>query len=86
MPKICLICSLLLSLFIFSGCGSDSETADSGEKVFRYGTTAYGVEMGNTGLNPHSDYSGWSAVRYGIGETLFKFVSSKSTSFLLHAA
>ena len=73
MPKICLICSLLLSLFIFSGCGSDSETADSGEKVFRYGTTAYGVEMGNTGLNPHSDYSGWSAVRYGIGETLFKF-------------
>lgn len=73
MSKICLICSLLLSLFIFSGCGSDSETADSGEKVFRYGTTAYGVEMGNTGLNPHSDYSGWSAVRYGIGETLFKF-------------
>ena len=29
--------------------------------------------MGNTGLNPHHDYSGWSAVRYGVGETLFKF-------------
>lgn len=50
------------------------ETADSGEeKVFHYGTTAYGVEMGNTGLNPHDNYSGWSAVRYGVGETLFKF-------------
>lgn len=45
----------------------------TGEKVFNYGTTAYGVEMGNTGLNPHSDYSGWSTVRYGVGETLFKF-------------
>lgn len=43
------------------------------EKVFNYGTTAYGVEMGNVGLNPHEDYSGWSAVRYGVGETLFKF-------------
>ncbi|MGN0277092.1 MAG: ABC transporter substrate-binding protein [Hominisplanchenecus sp.] len=54
---------------------TESEVAGqtTGEKVFNYGTTAYGVEMGNTGLNPHSDYSGWSTVRYGVGETLFKF-------------
>lgn len=64
-----------------AGCGNTAggSTAESEgssereEKVFNYGTTAYGVEMGNTGLNPHSDYSGWSAVRYGVGETLFKF-------------
>lgn len=41
-------------------------------KVFHYGTTAYGVQMGDTGLNPHENYSGWSCVRYGVGETLFK--------------
>jgi peptide/nickel transport system substrate-binding protein len=29
--------------------------------------------MDDAGLNPHDAYSGWSAVRYGVGETLFKF-------------
>lgn len=43
------------------------------EKVFVYGTTGYGVEMGDEGLNPHVNYSGWSAIRYGVGETLFKY-------------
>lgn len=38
-----------------------------------YGTTGYGVEMDDAGLNPHEAYSGWSAVRYGVGEALFKF-------------
>lgn len=68
--KLMAVC-LCLCTFFFSGCSSSNNTAQ--EKVFRYGTTAYGVEMGNTGLNPHHDYSGWSAVRYGVAETLFKF-------------
>lgn len=46
--------------------GSDSDT-------LVYGTTGYGVDMGDAGLNPHDNYSGWSCVRYGVGETLFKF-------------
>ncbi len=60
---------------MIAGCGGEksADTNSGKEKVFTYGTTAYGVEMGNTGLNPHSDYSGWSTVRYGVGETLFKF-------------
>ena len=41
--------------------------------TFTYGTTGYGLEMDDTGLNPHSNYSGWSCVRYGVGEALFKF-------------
>lgn len=62
----------------FAGCGksqtqNETQNTSDGEKVFHYGTTAYGVEMGNTGLNPHDNYSGWSTVRYGVGETLFKF-------------
>ena len=42
-----------------------------GEKTFVYGTTGYSEEMGDAGLNPHDNYSGWSALRYGVGETPF---------------
>ena len=64
---------------LLTGCGGQNPAGsgeNSGEKVFVYGTTGYGVEMGDEGLNPHSNYSGWSAVRYGVGETLFKFSDS----------
>lgn len=53
--------------------GTDGNGGAAGEKTFVYGTTGYGVEMGDEGLDPHHNYSGWSAVRYGVGETLFKF-------------
>ena len=43
------------------------------EKVFRYGTTAYGIATENAGMDVHESYQGWSAIRYGVGETLFKF-------------
>lgn len=55
---------------------SDDTSTVAGEKTFVYGTTGYGVQMDDAGLNPHSAYSGWSAVRYGVGETLFKFNDS----------
>ena len=65
--------ALLLAL-TFTACGSTAGTTEqtAGETVFRYGTVAYGPEMANAGLNPHEAYSGWSAVRYGVGETLFR--------------
>ena len=75
--------TLLMAGCIFAsmltGCGNNSEKTNIdkvNEKVFTYGTTAYGPEMGNAGLNPHDNYSGWSTVRYGVGETLFKFNES----------
>lgn len=43
------------------------------EKTFVYGTVGYGEAQGDAGLNPHDNYSGWSALRYGVGETLFKY-------------
>jgi peptide/nickel transport system substrate-binding protein len=55
---------------------NQTQEALTSEKIFQYGTTAYGPEMGNAGLNPHENYSGWSCVRYGVGETLFKFSPS----------
>ena len=57
-----------------AGCGGSlSDTASSGEKVFTYGTMAYGPAMETTSTDPHNSYDGWAAIRYGVGETLFKF-------------
>ena len=69
---------IILTLFIFctAGCGNDKNNAGS-EKVFRYGTTAYGPAMQNAGTNPHDSYCGWSTVRYGIGETLFRLTDDR---------
>ena len=49
-------------------------TASSGEKkVFNYGSTGYSTDNLDDGTNPHDSYKGWSALRYGVGETLFKY-------------
>lgn len=66
------IISVAMMTTLFTGCGnSTSVTTENTEKVFNYGTTAYVASA--PGINPHKGYSGWSAVRYGVGETLFKF-------------
>lgn len=59
--------------FLLAGCGVAPVPREDNGKTFIYATTGYGREMGDAGLNPHDNYSGWSAVRYGVGETLFKF-------------
>lgn len=66
-----MLAGMIALAFTLTGCGGSSASSD--DKTFVYGTTGYGVEMDDAGLNPHSAYSGWSAVRYGVGETLFKF-------------
>jgi len=67
-----LLAFLLLALCI-AGCGGSNNSTSNREKVFTYGTIAYGPQHNDVGLNPHEGYSGWSTVRYGVGETLFKF-------------
>ena len=62
---------LISAALLTSACGS--ETPAKTEKVFRYGTTAYGIATENAGMDVHESYQGWSAIRYGVGETLFKF-------------
>lgn len=65
------IAAVIAGAVMISGM-SVSVMADK-EKTFVYGTTGYSEEMGDAGLNPHDNYSGWSALRYGVGETLFKY-------------
>lgn len=51
-----------------------SGSSSSGEKkVFNYGSTGYSTDNLDDGTNPHDSYKGWSALRYGVGETLFKY-------------
>lgn len=66
-----LLAAILSTGFLLGGCGENQNAND--KTTFTYGTVAYGVAMENTGTNPHESYSGWSCIRYGIGETLFKF-------------
>ena len=68
----------LLAVCLLSGCGSPEQgTAEStGEKVLYYGDTTFNAENDEKDVNPHNGYSGWACIRYGIGETLFKYSDS----------
>ena len=71
-----ILAAVLAAAMVMSMTGV-SAAAKSKEKsegtTFVYGTTGYSEEMGDAGLNPHDNYSGWSCLRYGVGETLFKY-------------
>ena len=74
----CILTACLLTVCLLSGCGSPEQgTAEStGEKVFYYGDTTFNAENDEKDVNPHNGYSGWACIRYGIGETLFKYSDS----------
>ena len=65
---------------IFSGCtvrGGDSSTYQTAEesstKTFVFGDTTFNAENGEAYINPRHDTGGWACIRYGVGETLFRF-------------
>jgi len=55
---------------------AQSSEQSTGEKVFYYGDTTFNAENDENDVNPHRGYSGWACIRYGIGETLFKYSDS----------
>jgi peptide/nickel transport system substrate-binding protein len=64
---------LLGAALLVSGCGNGGGQKADQDKTFTYGTVAYGTFNANVGTNPHDTYVGWSTLRYGVGETLFRF-------------
>lgn len=64
---------LMTVSFFAPGCTGTAKDNNVNEKVFTYGTVAYGPAMETTSTDPHNSYDGWAAIRYGAGETLFKF-------------
>ena len=71
--KLSLILSALFAMSVVAGCGGGQAKQETGEKVFTYGTMAYGPAMETTSTDPHRSYDGWATIRYGVGETLFRF-------------
>ena len=57
-----------------AGEGGSGET--TGTKSLVWGDTTFNAENGEPDVNPHNDNSGWACIRYGIGETLFRFSDS----------
>lgn len=63
-----------LSLSLLAGCGSGGEQAEeTGKITFVLGDTTFNPENEEPDVNPHNAYSGWACIRYGIGETLFRY-------------
>lgn len=67
--------AMCLAIGALTGCGNSETktTASNGEKTFVFGDTTFNPENNEPDINPHNDNSGWAAIRYGIGETLFKY-------------
>lgn len=66
------ICIAVSSL---TGCTSQhrEETAQDAQKTFVFGDTTFNPENNEPDINPHNDNSGWACIRYGVGETLFRY-------------
>ncbi len=72
---IAFVMAITMTMSTFVGCGkSESNEAEANEKkTFILGDTTFNAENEIANINPHDTYCGWATVRYGVGETLFKF-------------
>lgn len=71
---IALLMVLCLSVGLLAGCGSSSAPAvGSTAKTLVFGDTSFNASNEEQNVNPHEAYCGWACIRYGIGETLFRF-------------
>lgn len=68
--KLAGIILVIAAVLGIAGCGKSTAST---EKVFYYGDTTFNAENDETDVNPHNGYSGWACIRYGVGETLFKY-------------
>lgn len=76
---VALMLAATMAIATFVGCGAskkETEQVSTGSKVFVFGDTTFNAENEEATIDPHDTYCGWPAVRYGVGETLFKFNDS----------
>jgi len=67
-PILCALC-LMLGLIMATGYTAEAQK----KKTFVFGDTTFNPENNEPDINPHNDNSGWAAIRYGVGETLFRY-------------
>ncbi|EKU72020.1 ABC transporter substrate-binding protein [Selenomonas sp. F0473] len=65
------LCAVLMAAvpLAAAGCGGSDTSADGGKKIVHVGGT---VAVSTGTMDPAKEWNGWSAVRYGVGETLFR--------------
>lgn len=75
--------AVCLGTGLLAGCGSEKSTANTEgvseakeKKTFVFGDTTFNPENEEPDVNPHNQYAGWACIRYGVGETLFKYSDS----------
>jgi peptide/nickel transport system substrate-binding protein len=67
-------CVVALMAGALSACSGAGGSSSGKEKVLNYGTTStWSKENEDHGFDPHNSYWGWTTMRLGVGETLFKF-------------
>ena len=73
-----LLFCLLFALVFLNACGGQTSSygRDDGKKRFVFGDTTFNAENGIADINPHNSSGGWGCIRYGVGETLFRFTDS----------
>ena len=64
---------LSLCLLILVGCSAKEGAAEENKTKFILGDTTFNAENEEPDLNPHNAYAGWACIRYGVGETLFRY-------------
>ena len=67
---------LIIVMNIIAGCGNKDNTqgnATEKKKTFIFADTTFNPENSEPDLNPHRESSGWACIRYGVGETLFRY-------------
>ena len=63
-----------LALLLLAGCSAGGEPSQGAAgTTFVLGDTTFNPENEEPDVNPHNAYSGWACIRYGVGETLFRY-------------
>ena len=78
--KICIrmLAAACLALCLLAGCGArmTAGAEESAGDVFVFGDTTFNAENEEPDIDPHNAYSGWACIRYGVGETLFRYTDT----------
>lgn len=75
-----LFMAVCLGTGLLAGCGAGEKNINTGstagtaeKKTFVFGDITFNPENEEPDVNPHNAYAGWACIRYGVGETLFKY-------------
>ena len=70
--KVKKIMAIAISLGLIAGT-TTVPTFAADKKTFVFGDTTFNAENEEADINPQNAYAGWACIRYGVGETLFRY-------------